>query len=358
MAVRRNGSSLYVDIALAPYQSRLIYVEACAEDAGQPAIPDAPDVIELETSGAWSVAALQDNVVRFDELTLRLADEPAGWPVQAKTFIDQCADMAELKKFPVAFSQTFGTPLHMKMSYPLDVTYSAEFVVETMPEACNLFMDAKAFQGSWRLLVNGHPVTAEQLKPMRVYDHCNVGCSITGMLRQGVNELQVELILSQDSDGVTDPFYLKGAFGVTFDEKGRQVIGEAPGLSARLTGGPQPGYPYFAGTMSCRRTIELDKKPEGPEFELLFTDWDPHFHDCAEVLLNGHSLGVRPWTPYRWTGSSEWLRQGANELEVRVTNTLIGLLEGLTFDYGTHSLRKSQDWIKEQYNSFINYNSD
>ncbi|MNI91519.1 hypothetical protein D3C73_1491970 [compost metagenome] len=94
--------------------------------------------------------------------------------------------------------------------------------------------------------------------------------------------------------------------------------------------------------MSFRRTIELGKTPEGTEFELSFEDWDPHFHDCAEVIVNGHSLGVRPWTPYRWAGSTDWLHQGDNELEIRVTNTLIGLLEGLTFDYETHTLQRIQ----------------
>jgi hypothetical protein len=342
MAVKHSGEGPYVDFALAPYQGLLVYVEACSEDAEAPILPQAPDVIELQTDGEWFIRALQDNIVRFDDLTLRIAGEPTGRPVKAKTFIDQCADLAQLQDFPVSFKQTFGTPQRMQMSYPLDAAYSAEFIVEELPERCDIFMDANAIQGDWRLLINGHMVTPDQFKPMRVYDHRNVGCPVASLLKQGVNELIVQLTITSDSDGVTDPFYLKGNFGVAFDEQGRQVIGAAPRSVACLNGGPQPGYPYFAGTMSFRRTIELGKTPEGTEFELSFEDWDPHFHDCAEVIVNGHSLGVRPWTPYRWAGSTDWLHQGDNELEIRVTNTLIGLLEGLTFDYETHTLQRIQ----------------
>jgi hypothetical protein len=59
-------------------------------------------------------------------------------------------------------------------------------------------------------------------------------------------------------------------------------------------------------------------------------------HDSVEVLVNGQSLGVRPWSPFVWGGSAVHLREGGNELEVRVTGTLIGLLEGKYFDYREH----------------------
>ncbi|WP_028549768.1 hypothetical protein [Paenibacillus sp. UNC451MF] len=48
---------------------------------------------------------------------------------------------------------------------------------------------------------------------------------------------------------------------------------------------------------------------------------------------------IGPWSPYRWTGSSNLLRKGANQVEVKVTNTLSGLLEGKYFDYASHTLQ-------------------
>jgi hypothetical protein len=95
-----------------------------------------------------------------------------------------------------------------------------------------------------------------------------------------------------------------------------------------------PGYPYYAGTLSYKRTLPVDCATL--EFEVNFGDWDTH--DIVELLVNGHSLGVRAWSPYRWYGTNALLIQGANTVEVRVTGTLICLLEGKYFDYRTHAL--------------------
>lgn len=38
-------------------------------------------------------------------------------------------------------------------------------------------------------------------------------------------------------------------------------------------------------------------------------------------------------------GETSWLRPGDNDIEVRITNTLIGLLEGTYFDSEHHRLQ-------------------
>ncbi|UJF34894.1 hypothetical protein [Paenibacillus hexagrammi] len=58
----------------------------------------------------------------------------------------------------------------------------------------------------------------------------------------------------------------------------------------------------------------------------------------VEVTVNGESLGVRAWSPYTWSGNTAYLKKGSNQIEVRVTGTLIGLLEGQYFDYENHRI--------------------
>jgi hypothetical protein len=106
------------------------------------------------------------------------------------------------------------------------------------------------------------------------------------------------------------------------------------------------GYPYYAGTFLYKQTVELAEVPEAEQFVLRFADWNPDFHDCAEVFVNGQPLGVRPWTPYEWRGRTDVLRSGANEVEVRVTTTLIGMLEGRRFDYPSHTLQPAVSKIE------------
>lgn len=114
-------------------------------------------------------------------------------------------------------------------------------------------------------------------------------------------------------------------------------------VQSELHRGPYDGYPYYAGTLTFSREMELSALPSEDTFLLEFSGWDPDFHDCAEVRVNGRSLGVRAWTPYVWEGRTEWLNKGKNVVEVAVTNTLIGMLEGKYFDYRTHALKEAAD---------------
>ena len=143
--------------------------------------------------------------------------------------------------------------------------------------------------------------------------------------------------MQRDEDGVRDPLYLSGPFGVSFDALKVPVIGNAP-ETGRIKSGIQEGYPYFAGTLSFTREISLEVLPDEQMFALVPEGWDAYMHDCVEVLVNGSSLGVCCWSPYRWQGESSLLRQGENMVEVRVTNTLSGMLEGSYFDEGSHQI--------------------
>ncbi|MOA22987.1 hypothetical protein D3C78_1435850 [compost metagenome] len=132
--------------------------------------------------------------------------------------------------------------------------------------------------------------------------------------------------------------YLCGDFGVRACEDGVRLT--ALPEAAALHGGVVDGFPFFAGALTFSRTESIDVLPDDTDrFELCFEDWDETLHDVVEVRINGVSLGVRAWTPYIWSGPISILREGDDDIEIVVTKTLIGLLEGKTFDYKTHTLQ-------------------
>lgn len=306
----------------------------------------------VDAAGEWELKPLGPNAVRLDRFRMTIQTEEGGtageeqgdW-VEVKTLIDQCADLSERRGLPVAMSQLFGTPMKLSLSYPLRVRYTVEFAVEALPESCRLLMDAGAVSGDWTIRINEGARGREHFRPDFLYDHRNVSCDILPLLREGVNLLEVEVTAAHDWDGLVDALYVTGSFGVRCEQEASENGGApravltAPVLRAgQLDAGPYPGLPYYAGQLSLRRSVTLDSLPDEPVFRLTFAGWDEHFHDCAEVFVNGLPLGVRPWTPYEWTGDASLLREGENELEVRVTNTLAGLLEGRRFDYANHQL--------------------
>jgi hypothetical protein len=163
--------------------------------------------------------------------------------------------------------------------------------------------------------------------------------------------LNLKVAVTRDWEGLLDPLYIRGGFGVHWGVEGVPVLTAPPSEVTLLQAGPYPGYPHYAGTFRFRRKLreseeavlqEAEEQPGGHSgvcrtesvFSLGFDQWD--IEDTAEIRVNGSSLGVRPWSPYRWHGSREILSRQGNEVEVYITNTLIGVLEGARFDAAAH----------------------
>lgn len=340
---RRDGE-LRVSTHFHPFESRLIRCRVAAADARNAPendVSSSPLHIVPSASGWWEVEPLQLNILRFEtfDLTLHPEDESSSsTAVRVKTFIDQCSDLAAEQSVPLAFQQQFGIPMQVKIGYPVRCRYTTKFSLTDVPSVCSLFMDEGAISGDFVLYLNRHPLRLDEFHPEFVYDHMNRSIDVLDFLRVGENVLCIEGTVSHDFDGVVDAIYLRGDFGVEVHDGLPPVIVQQP-TQGHLRGGVQPGYPYYAGTLLFRSQLTLSDLPTNSEFELSFKDWDPHFHDCADVLVNGISLGTRVWTPYRWRGDTGLLKSGFNTLEVKVTNTLVQTLEGRFFDYESHQLR-------------------
>ncbi|WP_248930011.1 glycosyl hydrolase [Paenibacillus hamazuiensis] len=347
LAAVNEGGVWKLPLSFEPYESHLIgwSAEECRAEASSAVFPDTAEekaVWDIPKDGKWHVQAQSDNAIRFDTFRLSLDAEEAGaegpgHPVKVKTLIDQCEDLAKQRRFPLAFSQTFGTPMKLSLAYPLICTYRTEFMIEEVPAFCRLFMDEAAISGTWTLTLNGHPLTREHFARHEVYDYTNIACDVTRLLRTGMNELAVRLQAEHDWDGVTDALYLAGPFGVEFGRQGLPIMKQPPLSVQELPQAVCPGYPYYAGTLVYGRIVSLDELPAAEQFELRIGGWN--VHDTVEVKVNGQSLGVRPWSPYRWQGAASLLKHGENLVEVLVAGSLAGLLEGTYFDDAGHVLR-------------------
>ncbi|MBO0995384.1 glycosyl hydrolase [Bacillus sp. SD088] len=336
-----------VDLEFSPYQSYVIQMQnkVAIENS---LVENESDILEINAADDWIVSPLQENMLRLAEFTLHLPGQGiAHSPIQAKTFIDQCEDLAEKQALPVKFKQTFGTPMKVKMAYPIDVCYQSTFEVEEFPTYCSLVMDTHAIQGELAIFINGSLLEQDRFQREFVYDHHNAVCDICSLIKKGTNTIEIKGKIHHDWQGVVDPLYIKGDFGVEFTNALQPILTELPRNSPALIG-PYKGLPYYAGKVHFQRKIHLNSLPATADFALQFSEFE-HFHECAEVVVNGHSLGVKAWSPYRWEGKTSILSEGENVIDVKVTNTLVGLLEGKYFDDETHTLkdvRKTRNFNK------------
>ena len=115
---------------------------------------------------------------------------------------------------------------------------------------------------------------------------------------------------------------LAGAWDVVFDPAWGPfdpAPGRRPGefVFDRLTdwaARPEPGIRYYSGTAAYRKTLDLDRIPEGRVYLDLGV-----VHDMARVKVNGRDLGVVWCAPWRVeiTGA---VTAGDNRLEIEVVN--------------------------------------
>lgn len=356
LPVEQTTRGWTISLAFAPYESHLLrymFQEETPKTQESPAATgiEHPWIWALAIRQPWKLSAQQNNILRLGTFHF-MVDRPhvgsaqrrdegsAGqtWPlVEAKPLINQCADVAATQPVPVQFKQSFGLPVQTSLAYPLHCWYQTSFIVEHLPPACKLIMDKSAPGGDYTCYLNGHTITARDFVALSLHGFPQQGCEVRQWLTPGQNHLLVHVEAQGDEDGLCDPLYLSGRFGVTFEDTGTPTIGEPP-ETGELKSGPQAGYPYFAGTLCFTREITLDALPREQTFILALHGWDEHIHDCVEILVNGHTLGVCCWSPYRWGGESTLLRLGGNSIEIRLTNTLSGMLEGTYFDAQTHQI--------------------
>ena len=344
-----------IPLTLAPYEAHAVrFLLQSRAGCGSPECEDAGAEAEtthkivLSSEGPWRIKAVQSNNLRIGQFQVQASNVNGDFleipQTNVKPFIDLTSAFAAQHPLPLQFEQVFGTPKKATVAYPIQCRYTATFELRTALPECLLFMDRAAISGTWTMEINGHTVTREQFIPAEITDHTNIACNVAEMLHSGLNELVVRVEITRDEDGIVDPLYLRGEFGVQYHHKGAASLVLEPHVAERIGPEPLPLYPHFAGEMSYKRMFWLDQaETEVHSFELEFRDWS--VQDVTEVRINGHSLGVRCWSPYRWQGEGIWLRPGDNEIEVCVTNTLIGLLEGMYFDGKEHRL---QDVVQRQ----------
>ncbi|MCM3129895.1 MULTISPECIES: glycosyl hydrolase [unclassified Paenibacillus] len=345
-------------IELAPYEARAYLIDCKPE-----AIQTAETVtvsnrccqeVLIPLSGTWELTAAEENKLRLGEFSLTVMDADGkvhirGAEVTAKPFIDQVAKWGS-EGLPIRFNQVFGTPKQAQLAYPLYARYVAEFDCRTKLSHGLLFFDRHAISGEYTLDVNGRRLTGDEFMSVNITDHNNIAANIGAYLYEGINKIVVEVRIEKDDDGLLDPLMLSGSFGVYY--VGEQLVLDLPEQTGILQPEPVEGYPYYAGTMRYRRTFMYSAPAiqNTDKFELTFDDF--RIQDVVELRVNGHSLGVRAWSPYQWTGSTNILKDGENEIEVSVTGTLIGLLEGTYFDQEEHGLRNVKECYRKPISLF------
>lgn len=307
--------------------------------------------ITVPMEGEWDVRIKGDNICRFD--TLEMSLNGREWKrTEVKTFIEQCDETKLLEREQLAFRGAFGTPKKIEPSYPIPCHYRICFEAGVLPDRISILMDRETVAGEHEIRVNGTVMEEGTWSSVWVNDQNNQAADISSLVQLGKNEIAITVNVRQDEEGVRDPIYLLGDFGVE-GKAGDVTLTERPERSEP----DRPwyhGFPYYSGEVCFEKSFDLAELVQAealpqqteiaaeslPEHLLLRLGFSVPVYDCIEVEVNGNPLGVKAYTPYEWECAASYLSNGRNRITVRITNTLANMLDGTYFDYGRHCLVK------------------
>jgi hypothetical protein len=297
-------------------------------------------VITIPMAGKWEVKPEGKNICRFAHVFMSL-DHKSWKQTEVKTFIEQCGNTGILSGNDLSFKGTFGTPRKITPSYPITCWYRAEFTAECLPNELYLLMDRETAAGEHEIRINGKVLENQAFSPVWVNDQNNRAANISSMVQPGKNSIEIMIQIRRDEDGLRDPFYLWGDFGVKGSSQG--LILTALPRQAEPDGVWCVGFPFYSGTLHYEKTFDLKEiegegNLDGVNTIPIRLDFATPVYDCVEVFINGTSLSVKAYTPYVWQCDTSNLKEMGNRIQVSVTNTLANMLDGTYFDYETHQL--------------------
>lgn len=204
-------------------------------------------------------------------------------------------------------------------SYPAALWYRTRFLMDCMPGDLRLLIDG--FSGSaHRLFINGEEIKDKGRRSPLDAEIREV--DIHPFIRTGRNVVAVRLVAERRTDGILDLLKIVGPFALAGSSDGYRITEPA----GRIAVGDwtKQGYPFFSGTGLY--TFEVDLPPHYLQGKLLLAA--ECGEDVLEVSVNGDSAGILPWHPYRIDLTGR-LQPGRNRLTLKVTNTLINILEAV-----------------------------
>lgn len=318
-------------IEFAPYQAYILTVEEKQENAIRLHLRSQDYVKRqrIDIDDSWEVYPKGMNALRLGFWRLKIEGIQNEKLVDCKPVIDQIYDAGIA--LPIKLKDYFGCPKQLELP-PLNCTYTAEFLVtDNVLQPILLVMEPGSIHGEWHIMVNGNRIDYAHFTQREIYMPTNLAVDISHYIKKGLNEIQVRVVTQVNHDGLVNPLYLFGRFGVKKENDRWKLCSIINvGKPGDLT---EIGLPFYAGTVVYRKKIFIDDISSIMEIYIE----DTGIEDVITLYFNGHDAGTRAWSPYRWIIDGNWIKLGENEVELHITNTMIRLFEGQYFDSSRHT---------------------
>ena len=208
--------------------------------------------------------------------------------------------------------------------YPVDLWYRTSFEVEDVPDDIRILIDG--FSGKeYQLFINGSAVNDKGKRSKLDAEIKEI--NIKKFLLRGSNLIAVKLSVARRTDGILDLLKIVGEFYLK--ELNQHYVISSKKSDIKIGDWTDQGFPFYSGTGVYETEFNLpDEFLEGKLFINLSCG-----EDVAEVILNSAEPMVLPWNPYR-ADITNLVNRGKNKIVIKITNTLINILEGVKKESG------------------------
>jgi hypothetical protein len=214
--------------------------------------------------------------------------------------------------------------------YPVTLWYRTSFEIEDLPLNTRLLIDG--FSGSsYQLFINGNEIKDKGKRSKLDAEIKEV--DIQPFIQKGKNIVAVKIIANRRTDGILDLLKIIGDFAIAKNGDAYKIV-ESKNLIT-IGDWTKQGYPFYSGTGVYETEIEIKENYlDGKLF--LIADCG---EDVLEIIINNNKGIVVPWHPYK-VNLTGLVKPGKNNIKLKVTNTLINILEAVQKKSGLFSQPK------------------
>jgi alpha-L-rhamnosidase len=211
-----------------------------------------------------------------------------------------------------------------KQDYPVTLWYRTNFEIQDMPPNTKLLIDG--FSGSsYCLFINGKEINDKGVRSKLDAEIKEI--NIQPYVKEGKNVVAVKLTVKRRTDGILDLLKIVGDFSLAKTDDNYKIVKK--NNAVKIGDWTKQGYPFYSGTGVYSNQIEVPEKYIGGKLFLNVECGE----DVLEVSINGSMGKVIPWHPYV-IDITEHVKAGKNDIKLKVTNTLINILEAVQKESG------------------------
>lgn len=310
-----SKKKLQLKFSLQPAESLLLFVSK-KKMKGFPEYVKKENLNEVQADGEITVEKERENVLPVDFVDLELG---------GKTFRDIHVDEAAQLVYK-QYGFTEGNPWNHSVQYKTAILDRGNFPANSGFEVRYSFNIDQKFDWSavklvaerpelWTVQING--VKVNPLPGQWWLDRSFGVFQIGEQLKTGKNTVSLSC-RPMKIHAETEPVYILGEFSVVPAEKGWSIRPPLP--SAEKGSWKAQGLPFYSWDMIYRKNFSVGSK--SAYYEVGLDDWQG---TVAEVYANGKHAGTIV-LPTDRIPVTDLIREGDNQIEVRITGSLKSLL--------------------------------